>query len=93
MGNSQATFRLKVSELEYFLRPYDPDANFEKFQKYYSNNTIAQDFAGTVLFDDQISINSNELVFYQEDDPDTEDDDESEIVKAVSYTHLTLPTN
>ncbi len=81
LGNSQATFRLKVSELEYFLRPYDPDANFEKFQKYYSNNTIAQDFAGTVLFDDQISINSNELVFYQEDDPDTEDDDESEIVK------------
>jgi len=81
MGNPQATFKLKVSELEYFLRPYDPDTNFEKFQKYYSNNTIAKDFSGTVLFDDQISIDSNELVFYQEDNPETQDDDESKIVK------------
>jgi len=81
LGNSEATFKLKVSELDYFLRPYDPEANFEKFQKYYSNNTIAKDFSGSVLFDDEIGIDPMELVFYQEDDPDTEDEDESEIVK------------
>ena len=81
LGDSKASFKLKVSELDYFLRPYDPEANFEQFQKYYSNNTISKDFAGTTLFDDEMSINSNELVFYEDDDPDTDDVDESEAVK------------
>tara|TARA_Y100000385_G_scaffold254300_1_gene279088 strand:- start:752 stop:2560 length:1809 start_codon:yes stop_codon:yes gene_type:complete len=80
LGNINATFKLKISELDYFLRPYDADENFEKFQKYFSNNSIAEDFSGTVLFDDQISINSNELVFFQDDDPETDDTDESELV-------------
>ena len=81
LGNSNASFKLKVSELDYFLRPYDPDVNFEQFQKYYSNNSLASDFSGTTLYEDEISINSKELVFYNEDDPETEDVDESENVK------------
>jgi hypothetical protein len=81
IGNPEATFKLKVSELDYFLRPYDPDSNFEKFQKYYSNNTIPENFSGYTLFDSEIKIDSNELVFYNEDDPETEEDDESEVVK------------
>jgi len=81
IGNSEATFKLKVSELDYFLRPYDPDSNFEKYQKYYSNNLLPENFSGFTLFDDEIKIDSNELVFYMEDDPETEEDDESELVK------------
>ncbi len=81
MGNSEAKFKLKVSELDYFLRPFDPENNFETYQKYYSSNSIPDNFSGTVLFDDEIEINSKELVFYKEDDPETEEDDESEIVK------------
>ena len=81
IGNPEATFKLKVSELDYFLRPYDPDSNFEKFQKYYSNNTLPENFSGYTLFDSEIKIDSNELVFYNEDDPETEEDDESEVVK------------
>ena len=81
LGNSNASFKLKVSELDYFLRPYDPEVNFEQFQKYYSNNSLASDFSGTILYEDEISINSKELVFYNEDDPETEDVDESETVK------------
>lgn len=81
MGNSEAKFKLKVSELDYFLRPFDPENNFETYQKYYSSNSIPDNFSGTVLFDEEIEINSKELVFYQEDDPETEEDDESEIVK------------
>jgi hypothetical protein len=81
MGNSDAKFKLKVSELDYFLRPFDPENNFETYQKYYSSNSIPDNFSGTVLFDEEIEINSKELVFYQEDDPETEEDDESEIVK------------
>ena len=67
IGNTEATFKLKVSELDYFLRPYDPDSNFEKFQKYYSNNTLPENFSGYTLFDDEVKIDSNELVFYNED--------------------------
>ena len=81
IGNPEATFKLKVSELDYFLRPYDPDSNFEKFQKYYSNNTLPENFSGYTLFNSEIKIDSNELVFYNEDDPETEEDDESEVVK------------
>jgi hypothetical protein len=81
IGNPEATFKLKVSELDYFLRPYDPDSNFEKFQKYYSNNTLPENFSGYTLFDSEVKIDSNELVFYNEDDPETEEDDESEVVK------------
>ena len=81
MGNSAAKFKLKVNELNYYLRAYDPESNFEKYQKYYSNNEIASNFSGTVLFDNEIEINSKELVFWKEDDPETPDEDESEAIK------------
>ena len=81
MGNSAAKFKLKVNELDYYLRAYDPESNFEKYQKYYSNNEIPSNFSGTVLFDDEIEINSKELVFWKEDDPETPDEDESEAIK------------
>jgi hypothetical protein len=38
-------------------------------------------FQEQLLYEDEISINSKELVFYNEDDPETEDVDESETVK------------
>ena len=63
IGNPEATFKLKVSELDYFLRPYDPDSNFEKFQKYYSNNTLPENFSGYTLFDSEVKIDSNEYWF------------------------------
>ena len=81
LGNSTAKFKLKVNELDYYLRAYDPESNFERYQKYYSNNDIASNFSGTVLFDDEIEINSKELVFWKEDDPETPDEDESEAIK------------
>ena len=37
LGNSDASFKLKISELDYYIRAYDPNTNFEKYQKYYSN--------------------------------------------------------
>jgi len=81
LGNSQANFKLKISELDYYLSSLDPQSNLEKFQRYYSNNQIPLNFSGNVLFDDEVIINSKELVFYNIDDPDTPDEDESKIVK------------
>lgn len=80
IGNPDASFKLKISELDYYIRAYDPKTNLEKYQKYYSNSTFSEDFSGKVLFDDQVKINREELIFYKEDDPDTEED-ESLIVK------------
>ncbi len=91
MGNSTAKFKLKVNELDYYLRAYDPESNFEKYQKYYSNNEIASNFSGTLLFDDEIEINSKELVFWKEDDPDTPDEDESEAIKERLTPRIRVP--
>ena len=91
IGNSNAKFKLKVNELDYYLRPFDPDSNFEKYQKYYSNNEIPSNFSGTLLFDGEVEINSDELVFYNEDDPETTEDDESETVKERLSPRIRVP--
>ena len=65
IGNEKAKFKIKVSELDYYLRSYDPTSNFEKFQQYFSNNQIPSNFSGKVLFDDEVQINPNELVFLE----------------------------
>lgn len=80
IGNPDASFKLKISELDYYIRAYDPNTNLEKYQKYYSNSTFSEDYSGKVLFDDEVKINREELIFYKEDDPDTEED-ESLIIK------------
>ena len=36
-GNSEVTFDVEVTKLNYFLRQLDPDNNFEQQQPYYSN--------------------------------------------------------
>ena len=82
--------RLKVQELDYYLRSYDPTDNFESFQKYYSDETQLLNFAGFTIHDDEVSIDTNEIVIYKEDDPDTDDVDESEEVKKIN-SRLRLP--
>jgi len=90
-GNEQAKFKIKVSELDYYLRSYDPNSNFEKFQQYFSNNQIPLNFSGKVLFNDEIQINPNELVFWNEDNPDTVDEDESKTLKERLSPRLRIP--
>ena len=81
LGNSNAKFKLKISELDYYLSILDPNTNLEDSKKYFSNNEIPLNYSGKVLFDEEVSINSKELVFYEKDDPATTDVDESETVK------------
>ena len=45
LGNRDASFKIKVQELDYYLRSYDPTDNFESFQKYYSDETHLLNFA------------------------------------------------
>jgi len=91
IGNRDASFKVKIQELDYYLRNYDPSDNFESLQKYYSDDYFIQNFAGQILFDDTVEINTNEVVIYREDDPDTDDIDESTIVKERLSPRLRIP--
>ena len=91
IGNREASFKVKVQELDYFLSTYDPSNNFETFLKYYSNDQFIENFTGKVLFDGEVEINTEEIVIYKEDDPDTDDVDESTQVKERLTPRLRIP--
>ncbi len=78
-GNRQASFDLKVYESTYFLNALDPAKNFESTKIYYSTDDyFEKGFYRETLFDDRINLNLEELRFnFKEDDPDTEDIDET----------------
>ena len=77
IGNINSNFKIKIQELDYFLADFDSDNNFETVKKYYSNDSFIELFAGDIIFDDEVEINTNEVVIYDEDNPDTEEVDES----------------
>ena len=91
IGNKDATFKIKVQELDYYLSTFDPSNNFETFLKYYSDDNIIENFKGKVLFDGDVEINTSEVIIYKEDDPSTDDVDESEEVKERLSPRLRIP--
>ena len=91
IGNINASFKMKIEELDYYLRDYDPINNFESFQKYYSDDYFIKDFTKETLFDDNIEIDTNEIIIYNEDDPDTNEVDESTQVKERLSPRLKIP--
>ncbi|OUW76231.1 MAG: hypothetical protein CBD72_04460 [Flavobacteriaceae bacterium TMED212] len=93
LGNFNNAFKLKIQEMDYYLRQFDPTNNFETRQKYYNDNNILENFAGQVLFDGEVKIDKNELVIYREDDPETTDIDESEEVKERLSPRIRVPLN
>ncbi len=93
LGNFDNAFKLKIQEMDYYLREYDPTNNFETRQRYYNDNNILENFAGQVLFDGEVQIDKNELVIYREDDPETTDIDESEEIKERLSPRIRVPLN
>jgi hypothetical protein len=93
LGNIESSFKIKVQELDYYLRSYDPNDNFESLQKYFSDQNELLNFAGNILHDDEVKINTSEIVIYREDDPSTDDLDESELVKERLSPRIRLPLN
>ncbi|RIV70748.1 DUF4270 domain-containing protein [Flagellimonas aequoris] len=75
-GDRTKTFNLTVSRSNYFLRDLDPNTGFEEAQEYYSNQDFSA-FIGETLFNGEVTINNEDILFFKEDDPDTEDVDES----------------
>ena len=93
LGNFTDAFKLKIQEMDYYLRQYDPTDNFESRQRYYNDNTILENFTGQVLFDGEVQIDTNELIIYRDDDPETTDIDESEEVKERLSPRIRVPLN
>lgn len=90
-GNTEQV-HFSVYKLDYYLRALDPNANFEEGQAYFSDFDLLQlGFAPTVLFDGDVTLDFNEIVIYKEDDPDTEDKDESEEVDERLSPRLRIP--
>ncbi len=81
-GNREVTAQLRVEKSTYFLRDLDPTNNFETAQDYYSNQDISGFVEPTPLYDGPITISDEQIVFFQEDDPETEED-ESLIIDAA----------
>lgn len=79
-GNRDATFGLKVWRSTFFLRDQDPDNNFETEQPYFSTRRFNPEFLGELLYENQepLTISNEEILIFEEDDPDTPDVDESQ---------------
>ncbi|MDT0620222.1 DUF4270 domain-containing protein [Croceitalea vernalis] len=76
-----STFGFKVERSTFFLRDLDPNTNFQEAQEYYSTQQFSPSFVSEVLADTTVTISSLEYLFFEEDDLDTEDEDESEVVE------------
>ncbi|MFD2586563.1 DUF4270 domain-containing protein [Croceitalea marina] len=76
-----AQFNLKVERSTFFLRDLDPNSNFEEAQEYFSNQQFSPTFTGELLADTQVTISNEEFISFQDDNPDTEDVDESEVIE------------
>jgi hypothetical protein len=79
-GNLSTPFTLKIERSTYFLRDLDPDSGFLESQEYYSTQEFSPTFVSEVLFEGQVLISDEEFVTFQEDDPETTDVNESELV-------------
>ena len=76
-GNRELPFQLKVERSTFFLRELDPDTNFQEAQEYYSSQDFSA-FVSDVLFEGPVTISDLQIELPNDDDPDTDDVDESE---------------
>lgn len=75
-GDRTAAFNLKVERSTFFLRDLDPDTNFQFSQEYFSSQEFSPAFVDEVLFDGNVTINDEEILFeVLIDDPDTDEDE------------------
>lgn len=92
-GNRDVPFNLKVERITFFLRDLDPNAGFLENQEYYSSQQFSPDFVSDVLFEGPVTISTEETIIYKEDDPETEDVDESLEVDQRLQPGIRVPLN
>jgi len=86
------TFNVKVQRSTYFLRDLDPNANFQQSQEYFSNTPDFNGFLAETIADvDTLTVRNKEILIFNTDDPDTEDEDESRTVKSTIGAGIYMP--
>ncbi len=78
-NDKETSFNLKVERSTFFLRDLDPDTNFQEAQEFYSTQEFSPGFVSDVLYEGEVTISNEQILVQQDDDPDTEDIDESEV--------------
>ena len=76
-GDREAEFRLRVERSTYFLRDLDPNSGFLESEPYYSNQSFTPEFASDLLYEGVLQVSDEEILIFEEDDPETPDVDES----------------
>ena len=91
-GNREASF-VESTPFNLFSQQPDPDNNFVEQKPYYSSTDFYErGFYGETLFDGEYTLNFDELRFnYKEDDPDTEDIDETQQVETRLSPRIRVP--
>ena len=74
-GPRDAVFNFNVARSTYYLRDLDPNAGFLEVEPYYSNQAFGPEFTGEELFDGVLEISDEEILIFEEDDPETEIDE------------------
>lgn len=76
-GDREAEFNFRVERSTFFMRDLSPDSGFLEVEPYYSNKSYTPEFVSDLLYEGVLEISDEEILIYREDDPDTEDVDES----------------
>lgn len=75
-GDLEAPFNLRVERSTFFLSDLDPTTGFQEPSPNYSTLEIYPEFtSGEVLADTTLTISRDEILTFQEDDPETEEDE------------------
>ena len=82
-GNRDGQFNFNVTRSTYFLRDLDPNSGFQQAEPYYSNQTFGPEFYGEELYDGVLEVSDEEILIFDEDDPDTEEDESLLVVERI----------
>ncbi|EAQ99760.1 DUF4270 domain-containing protein [Maribacter sp. HTCC2170] len=77
------SFNIKVERSTYFLRDLDPNTNFQEAQEYYSTQQFSPSFVSDLLYEGEVIVSNEQILIDQEDDPNTEEVDESGVSKRL----------
>ncbi len=85
-GDTDQELEFQVKRLSYYLSMLDPNDNFESDQKFYSDKDFdLEGLTSTLLSVGKVTLDFTEIVSFKEDDPETDDVDEStEVAQRLS---------
>jgi hypothetical protein len=81
--DKETSFNLKVEHSTFFLRDLDPDTNFQEAQEYFSTQQFSPSFVSDILYEGEVIISNEQILVEQDDNPETEEIDESEVSKRI----------